>query len=434
MTERDEKVGRFVEIRSIAEVTKRHAPEDLHLPAIVDSLCSMALHEYCRFRYPLVNGGNHPCRRVYTAPDAKLNLLCAAAHFNLVDLIKDLLSEGLCPWRDNALFRAPICVAAHSANLSTFHLLWDHTCSYCEERKERPSWNFLWDACRAENLEIVRFVTSQATTHIPFFNDDEKTNLVSQLDTCRSPQYTASLAVFEHIEECLNYCSPGWCTKPERNARLLLEHAFVGNHGIVRHLVRNKTELYRDDFAHFVSRYKTYVLSEACRHAHHDIIDLLLESGADPRFPHPDSVQMRNGKEIDVERKGGFVARPLALAIASGSTALVEKLLNNGARIEDAGVWSARLFPGLMVAVLDEDEPMLRFLLDKGASFQWPMTNIENVTIGDVALAYAVKQGLESMVKFLVGLGYSDINLNLTKDMIRATHQRMHDHLMASPL
>lgn len=154
-------------------------------------------------------------------------------------------------------------------------------------------------------------------------------------------------------------------------------------------------------------------LSEACRCGRFDVVDALLDGGADPRFPYAGFL-FQDGSQ-DRNKTGQFVPRALVCAIRSGSRTMVKKLLARGASIEDAAVRIHQHLPGLVQAVADEDESMVHLLLSGGASFDWPLGRSGRFTTGDVALAVAIERGLESMVQFMARYGYAELRMDLNK-------------------
>lgn len=443
MTETSDATGRFFEIRCIAEEVQRHGLNSLTLPDIVGSLCTIALRAYCSCPMDTLEDGRcrvcqserqdyECCRRLTNKPDAKLNLLCAAAHFSLVDLARDLLSDGQCPWVQNLLFEAPICIAARSGSKEMFYLLWDHVCRHCAEKKiseDAPYYLVQRAACLREDLDILGLVTtfvqqqdpSDFDPSSPQPNSDQR-RFALRIANGSHARNVSSISAFKHLEEKVAHYDPDQL-KHLYNPYHLIEHAAAGHVEIVRHLVGKKVALYINYWQNPRLRWQ-YALSEACLRAHDDVVDLLLENGADPRYPHPDSPWINEEGLDEAEMKSRKqmckrINRPLTLAIKSGRTSTVEKMLNGGAKIEDAAFWAPAYswsMPGLIHAVREEDKDMLDFLLERGASFEWPMTP-EYHKIGDVAVCFAVKEGLESMVSFLGELGYVDLKLDIRRSL-----------------
>lgn len=422
MNERDENVGPFVQIRSIAQSIQEHAPGPFSAIAIVHSLCDLALVKLGRT--PLVDKKDQspgPAR----GRDPKLGLLSAAVHFHLMDLVRSLLAQapgpgpGRCPFECNGLFQEPVCIAVSSSNLAMLQVIENHTCERCIVLRSIYVFGGRAVAAAAEagNMDILDLVLRLATDDgdSDTLPDGTPRNHELRRVLDYAKQRSTDPAVFERLALLSRRASEHKLhsdDSPESLGLLLLDCAALGRVDMVRHLVAKGAALYMNIFD---CRTRRYALSEACLFDQPGVVDLLLESGLDPGFPYPGFFPDRR----DMDKNQFLVARPLACAIRSGNKAVVEKLLGRGARLEDAAFGGHRYLPGLVLAVIREDEPMVRFLLSKGASFDWPVHPRSPFTVGDVALASAVKDGLESMVQLMRHFGYVEVRMDTSKSIRR---------------
>jgi ankyrin repeat protein len=152
----------------------------------------------------------------------------------------------------------------------------------------------------------------------------------------------------------------------------LAKHARLGNLEMVRHLIDTDTDTRR------VSCRDGNPLVEACRRCHEDVVNLLLERGADPNF------------DGDEERIQG--SNPIAIAAASGSLAIVRRLLGHGADLchEDLDIEMG--YHALNAAVRLEHTDMVKFLAAAGFDLE---------IYGETILKSALSQGLDSMIEIL---------------------------------
>jgi ankyrin repeat protein len=119
-------------------------------------------------------------------------------------------------------------------------------------------------------------------------------------------------------------------------------------------------------------------LIAACEACHEDIVDLLLERGADPN--------------VGAEESRWNTALPMAAS--SGSLTIVRKLVFHGARVnETVDFSSSNRQPAIWWAVAVEHIAMVQFLLENGASLDGH--------IGSTALEMASELGMMSMAEIL---------------------------------
>jgi hypothetical protein len=129
--------------------------------------------------------------------------------------------------------------------------------------------------------------------------------ILSAKDYTSSPEVydylTSALIPFQGIEPFAYYA--------------LRKHAYLGNVSMVRHLLQLGVPVQKSGGC-------DTPLVMACRGLHHDIVDILLESGADPNFA----------------AEGVVPTFPLHESATGGSLSLARKLLDHGAlpnRVDD---------------------------------------------------------------------------------------------------
>jgi hypothetical protein len=108
MDKKDATLGRFVEMRQIALAVCQEMQNELDLRTTVEALCWLALWHGSKETTTYHDGG--PMRKKDSTHNANpgLNLLTAAAHFDLLSLAQRLLAEGHNPTSHNYLFAPPI--------------------------------------------------------------------------------------------------------------------------------------------------------------------------------------------------------------------------------------------------------------------------------------------------------------------------------------
>jgi hypothetical protein len=140
---------------------------------------------------------------------------------------------------------------------------------------------------------------------------------------------------------------------------------------------------------------KGIALWQACRHCHENVVDRLLESGADPNFALT------------------HYRRPLMAAAASGSLAIVRKLLDHGALVNEGHT------PAIVYAIRLEHIDMFNLLRERGAVIHTKPT-------GNVAMKDAAWNGLESMLAVLLGEGLTIAEYE-REYVIRKARERGHE-------
>jgi hypothetical protein len=183
-------------------------------------------------------------------------------------------------------------------------------------------------------------------------------------------RYTRCPEVHKYLDSLLAQPSA-----EEDLSHLLIFHARWGNLSMVRYLLDIGVSV--DALSYF--KRKT-PLAAACQGGHEEVVDLLLERGANPNF------------EAENPRR----RTALPKAASSGSLTMVRKLLDHGAHInEPVDFWER--WPAIWWAVAIEHTAMIQLLLERGASLEgW---------IGETALEMSEELGLDSMAEMLLKLG-----------------------------
>jgi hypothetical protein len=167
----------------------------------------------------------------------------------------------------------------------------------------------------------------------------------------------------------------------------LIWYSRAGSISMVRHLLAKGVPV------HNPSGYARPVdppLVEACKGGHDEIVDLLLQNGADPNY-------------------GAKNMRPhtaLPMAASSGSFTIVCKLLNHGALIDELNDNPENL-PAIWYAIAIEHTKMVQLLLARGANLN-AGGDVEMKTdgwVGETALEMALELRLDSMADILLGYG-----------------------------
>jgi len=378
--ETDPAVGRFVEIRQVAESLQRYTGIDSDLDIIIDSLCWLALER----------GGNCPGSRPgWASHDGRineesnlgLNLLSAAAYLGYMPLVLDLLRQGYCSTKDNDLFPSPIRLAAWAGRADILEVLQEHLPDYDEFNPIQTfdGWRgkigpgSVEGAAARGDLDMVCLAVyppSRTVTSLDKASDivDQKFGHVHQNSKIgfyleRGMRCTRSWDVYQYLGR---FFEPGQGDDINFSLRF---HVGAGNLDMVRHLL--------DAGADVVGREmpRGSPLVQAARACHEDVVDLLLARGADPN--------------VRGLYRGGTV---LTAAAKGGSLAILRKLLRAGARVVRGDKRT------LLYAVMAEHTAMVELLLKM---------NIGDAKDRSLILGLALEGGLESMAEILQGWGAS---------------------------
>ncbi|KAM0806765.1 putative Multiple ankyrin repeats single kh domain protein [Seiridium cardinale] len=357
--------GRFVQLRQITSQLCTEAGADWD--RTLDTLCWLALefaldpwHHYTGFWKRRKN----PNASLNEQPELELSLLGAAAYSNCLALAKRLLLKGHCPASDSCLFPSALQLAAWAGNRDMLGLFQEHLPEYEHIRSDKH-YDHCWrgkagpgsitgGAMRGD-LEILRLALYPPSSARKDFWED-KARRSERTMTILYAQ-TTNIEVFDHI--CSLLANP-----LEKIVSDLSVHAEYGNLNMVKALLDRGAE------AQGTNTENPLLL--AARAGHEDVVDLLLERGADPNF------------STYTHR-----SRPVWGAITGGSLSILRKLLDHGVDIH--GVVGTK---ALWRAVNLEHTAMVQLLLSNGVGKGYELA-LPRV------LEEAQKHGLDSMVEIL---------------------------------
>ncbi|KAK7976634.1 hypothetical protein PG989_015097 [Apiospora arundinis] len=332
----------------------------------------------------------------------RLNLLCLAAYLGHKSLVQTLLEEDVPCYTHSHIFASPMQLAALAGHAKILRQLQEYV-PECFDPRELYS--FTWTPVGHELPSAVWGAANNGQVHIldmAVRNIPTRTNIVpsgSHLshpmgpirDTPDSklsnmPMATSYKARWNPMElgvrdaldgawayataeassvEMLRYLlARYWKLPPERYIELLGVYSGYGNAEIVRYLL----DLGADATYCFPQAH--HGLAEACRHGYEDIVDMLLEAGAD--------ANLISGSDL-------APTTTLAQAVAGGHLGIVRKLLAWGAKVHQATVKTALFL---------EHVEMWELLLPLCP----PMEDIYKHRIGQWLRA----EGLESMADIIV--------------------------------
>jgi ankyrin repeat protein len=363
--ETDPNVGRFTEIRDIA--IRLHTELGADLEKTISVLCWLALERAAvgpgdRLRW---------MNDVQMLPNQGLNLLSAAAYLNHITLAKRLLQEGHDPAAHNHLFSPPMELAAWAGDTEMLLLFQEHMPEY--EALPRPyTWrgkagpHSVKGAALRGDLNMFHLAIHPPSSTNPKFwiGSTPQENPGKQLHDALLQ--TRDLAVCQSIKDLF-----GLFNDIRTATSVLVRHARYGNLDMVRRALDDRANIrgFKDG--------DNNPLMLAARGAHEDVVDLLLERGADPNYS---SIQ--------------HLGTPLTAAVAGGSLVIVRKLLDRGARVvqqSSNGCWVAKTV--VLRAVSLEHSAILELLLERNAEF--------DAKLVPCAIKHAQECGLESMVELL---------------------------------
>ena len=372
--ETDPAIGRFVEIRKVAEDICHQTESEYE--ETVNSLCWLALERgtYCpNYR----EGWNSTGLRENEASNPGLNLLSAAAYLGHIHLARRLLSEGNCPTADNHIFPSPIQLAAWVGNFDMVQLFQEHLPEFEELAPRYPlddNWRgktgpgSIKGAVLHGDMDMIRLAvyppsrsTSDSTNFSgqPFGLVDPKTLQGSDLQAAL--YCVKTWEAFQYIDA---FFKESILLSDVARTLLLARYAELGNVEIVQHLLDAGADIHGGGTA---SNCNPLVI--AARFYQEDIVDLLLERGADP---NNHAMQQRGS--------------PLCAATAAGSLSIVRKLLDHGATVDKNTSWL------ITNAVKLEHTALVEFLLD---------SSIGSAEFWSSALREALTDGLDSMAELL---------------------------------
>ncbi|KAB5533483.1 ankyrin repeat-containing domain protein [Coniochaeta sp. 2T2.1] len=355
LTETD---GEYVEIRNLAiqictEIGPRAALRD-----VVHRLCWMALE-----RATCVPG--RPGSRWWVSSDERENasnhnpgvsLLAAATHFNLVPLVERLLAEGHAPTSHNCLFYPAMQVAAIDGNFGLLDLFQRHLPEFGPLGRVHI-WHGKIGPCSIIGAAIRGDMGVLAyALYPPSRANPDSTDMLDQTYGRVEENSRISGAILRAMSvtnkpEVFDYLRGALGGQPFTEEELYLKivvHAQRGNLEMVRYLLDLGVPVQMEN-----RRRVDAPLVQACKSCHEDVVDLLLARGADPNC----------GACVQNIRP----RRALPMAAKSGSLAIVRKLLDHGAYVNEVYDHPGHV-PAIWYAFYLEHTAMIRLLQERGAT------------------------------------------------------------------
>lgn len=386
----DSRIGRFTEIRRMAQDICKET--DMDMLAAIDGLCWLALEkitEWCG--HTSQDNVSRSCRERCRA----MSLLSAAAYFNLSSLAKALLLDQHCLDDDEGgLFPPAMQVAAWRGHFEMLELFQRHMPEITVYPTPENHWKWsgrvglspIIGAAICADMAMLRLAFYPPSRENPKSSDFAGQPYGTIEDTSpiggklRNAQlHTKSPEVYTYIE--------GFLAQPSQvQSSSVIRHAEWGNVAMVKFLL--------DRGGDMIASNETALVAAASR-CQEEVIDLLLERGADPNY----------------DGKNNMLLEHLAIEMAAstGSLKIVQKLLAHGAHAHEFPKTYFRC-PPLFWAFATEHTGMINLLLENGATLQ--------DRYGNVTLAMAECCGLDTMVKMLRELEApphedgSDFNVN----------------------
>ncbi|KAF7861958.1 hypothetical protein EAF04_007839 [Stromatinia cepivora] len=351
------------QLRRVAETLCAETGDDLK--ATIETLCWPALEE-------------GTCCGEFESPsksqdDFELDLLCAAAYLNVIPVVKRLIDGKYSPFSSSPLFGPVMRLAAWAGNTHILEYLQQKTVEL-EGLESRSAlldgyYYSVTGAARSGDLDMVRlavFPPSRTTRESmdlmvkSFLHVDRGSKDAYAI--FRSDSSTRNLEVYKYLE--------GFYEKPVSELRGDLEkHAHLGNLEIVRYILDGGINIRVWPGQIF--------LAAACRGNHEDVVDLLLERGANPIFGCKNQ-----------SRLGWLGDQIVSIGAKARNSPIVRKLLNRGATLNHIRTNDS----ALRWAVSSEDTVMLKMLL---------ALDIDLETWGVNMLSIAAQCGADSMVDLL---------------------------------
>ncbi|KAK5630489.1 hypothetical protein RRF57_006204 [Xylaria bambusicola] len=388
----DLSMPRFIELYQVTQVYCQHRGSNI--TETLDAICWLGLKTwptFYRHSYSWMTR-DEPEAEIPgdNLDDSKLRLLCVAAYLNDMDLAQRLLLEGVHPFATCELFDSPIHLAAFAGHSAMLNMLQEHI---PEIETLEVSGNMLYtprvvrQSHKWPGRELPGAVLGAGeggvlemlhlALNIPKKRDTKSTShfedvmLSGGVKRCVDDVLSISLSsaqIHTNSVEVHKYIDSLWATPKQSPSGFLKYQCRRGNVKMVRYLLDEGADM------RTFSGCDTNPMAEACWAGHEDIVDLLLERGADPNYC------ASNGHAI--------ADAPLTAAAASGHLSIVRKLLDHGAVVSLSPLYKAFMI---------EHTAMVHLLLQNCLSF--PM-DWKHYILGDV-----LAKGLESMAKLIPARG-----------------------------
>ncbi|KAK0622392.1 hypothetical protein B0T14DRAFT_601166 [Immersiella caudata] len=382
------------DIRSVANVLIQHRQaqeEEADQDDVFDRLCWLTVD--CSQSGQEIWHGGVQARVHHQEPNLGLSTLSAATYFGYGALVQRLLDDGYDPTVNDYLFPAAMYIATRTGQTDMLLLLQENLPQFQHETPEFPSvgWRSkigpesLDGACARGDLELARLCLYPPSRVIPEDGSPEEREMliigqkpgaippfsllggyiIRAMIVARSPE------VYQYVDSLVAWRDEG--PPAHRPPSYETVMAGAGNLAMVKYHLDKGDKPYNRP-------YLDVPLAKAVMAWSYDVVDLLLEHGADPN---------------DYERRGRTL---LTVAVRTGSMLMMRKLVDAGLKVRDSQVW-----PGLDAdlralrqAVKMEHRDMVELLLDMGAG-----TESGRVSV----LRTAERLGLESMVDLLRSRG-----------------------------
>lgn len=320
----------------------------------------------------------------YRTPKLGLSILSAATYFGYASLAQDLLNQGHDPTTDDGLFPCPMYIAARTGQADMLRLLQEHLPQFQHDTQDSdPASHWpskigasLPGACARGDLEIARLCLYPPSRVIPGEGSHEEGQALihdhkpgSIPPNTRLSGYIITSMIASRSAEVYQYLD-SLVSSPRQIPPYYLPFIHLRGMAQAGDLAMVKFQL---DTGAIPASLVALTLAEAVRACNHDIVDLLLERGADPNYgPQERSI--------------------LLAATLTGSMTMVRKLIDAGAKCfePDTDI--------LLQAVKLEHTAMVEMLLDMGLGYEGEM---ERDRARTRALGRAKALGLESMVNLL---------------------------------
>ncbi|OTA80573.1 hypothetical protein M434DRAFT_17696 [Hypoxylon sp. CO27-5] len=365
---RKETTGMYGEINEVSRALVSYTGSDFE--EILHTLCWLALEQYDPV-YAFMGRDRGP--RVL-----RHNLLGAAAYLGHMSLARELLQQdGYSPISSCGLFDSPVFLAAFAGNVDMFNLLQEHLpklhLSEFDDDEEDFYFNHRWEGIRGAlqrgDLDMFQLAASSLLKTQSRDNTDHLSQLSKYLESSKALTSTRSWKLYCYICSFLRDHPSGTCRSiltpmESRKDIIMARHAEYGNLKMIQGLLDEGVNCYQLGYGGKIP------LIRAAGHGHEDVVDLLLEHGADPNY-----------------NKSSQEGSALVAAAGSGSLAIVRKLLDHGASVEENYFHRC-----LRSAITLEHTAMVKLLLEKRPVSKESLWIIKGI---------ASHSGLDSMVDIL---------------------------------
>ncbi|MBE3046528.1 ankyrin repeat domain-containing protein, partial [Candidatus Bathyarchaeota archaeon] len=327
------------------------------MDATIDTVCWLALERGTGtpgYRVQWDTSRERGLAREYIKHYPDLSLLSAATYLHHVSLVKELLAEGHCPTARDDLFPSAMHLAAWAGHADLLELFqeqlpeFEKTGRYPKDWRAKVGRGSLLGASQRGDMDMVRLAAyppsraaasdpGKATDFVNIRHGEVEANSPLGTYLYIAASRTSSWEVRQYIMAFLSKNFDGFLNDDDPLGGSLKYHATSGNLDMVRHLLDAGADV------HGGKGYAGSPLLQTVRACHEDVVDLLLERGADPN-------------KYGLSQHG----TTLAAASGTGSMRMFRKLLDHGAKIiEEDGLT-------LMRAVLVEHTALVEMLLDLG--------------------------------------------------------------------